>query len=57
MYKGKRKVCYCKTTDEGATSFAATIHEAKMLKAEEFLFIKLKIAAQEVEETKYWLGL
>jgi len=29
----------------------------KILKAEEFLFIKLKIAAQEVEETKYWLGL
>ena len=29
MYKGNRKVCFCKTTDEGATSFAATIHEAQ----------------------------
>ncbi|MFT6501222.1 MAG: four helix bundle protein [Crocinitomicaceae bacterium] len=53
----ERKYVIGKQLMRSATSVGANIHEAQNAESKADFIHKVKIAAKEVEETKYWLTL
>jgi four helix bundle protein len=53
----KRKIVIANQLLKSATSIGANIHEAQNAESKSDFIHKMKIAAKEIEETKYWLIL
>jgi four helix bundle protein len=53
----KRKYVIAKQLMRSGTSIGANIHEAQNAESKADFIHKFKIAAKEIEETKYWLVL
>jgi four helix bundle protein len=57
LLKEKRKYVIANRLLRSGTSIGANIHEAKNAESKADFIHKMKIAAKELEETKYWLIL
>jgi four helix bundle protein len=55
--ESKRKYVVARQLLRSATSIGANIHEAQNAESKADFIHKFKIAAKEIEETKYWLVL
>ena len=53
----KKKFVVAKQLLKSGTSIGANIHEAQNAESKSDFIHKVKIAAKEIEETKYWLTL
>lgn len=57
VLEAKRKYIIARQLLKSGTSIGANIHEAQNSESRADFIHKVKIAAKEVEETKYWLIL
>jgi four helix bundle protein len=57
VLEGKRKFVIANQLLKSGTSIGANVHEAQNAESRADFVHKFKIAAKEVEETKYWLVL
>lgn len=57
MLEGLRKYVIARQLLKSGTSIGANVHEAQNAESKADFVHKFKIAAKEVEETKYWLIL
>ncbi len=57
LLEKKRKYVIAKQLMKSGTSIGANIHEAQNAESKGDFIHKFKIAAKEIEETKYWLVL
>lgn len=57
LLESQRKYVIAKQLLRSATSIGANVHEAQNAESKADFIHKFKIAAKEVEETKYWLIL
>ena len=57
VLEGKRKFVIANQLLKSGTSVGANIHEAQNAESKADFIHKMKIAAKEIEETKYWLIL
>ncbi len=57
LLEEKRKYVIAKQLMRSGTSIGANIHEAQNAESKADFIHKFKIAAKEIEETKYWLIL
>ena len=57
VLEGKRKFVIANQLLKSGTSIGANIHEAQNAESKADFIHKMKIAAKEIEETKYWLIL
>ncbi|WP_420571356.1 four helix bundle protein [Kordia sp.] len=55
--EGNKKFVIAKQLLKSGTSIGANIHEAQNAESKADFIHKIKIAAKELEETKYWLVL
>ncbi|HUR65505.1 MAG TPA: four helix bundle protein [Chitinophagaceae bacterium] len=55
--ESKRKYVIARQLLRSATSIGANVHEAQNAESKADFIHKFKIAAKEIEETKYWLVL
>lgn len=57
LLESKRKFVIANQLLKSGTSIGANVHEAQNAESKADFIHKMKIAAKEVEETKYWLIL
>lgn len=57
LLESERKFVVSKQLLRSGTSIGANIHEAQSAESRNDFIHKMKIAAKEIEETKYWLVL
>lgn len=57
LLEDKRKFVIAKQLMRSGTSIGANIHEAQNAESKQDFIHKFKLAAKEIEETKYWLVL
>lgn len=57
LLEDKRKYVIAKQLLKSGTSIGANVHEAQNAESKADFIHKIKIAAKEVDETKYWLIL
>ena len=57
MLEEKRKYVIANQLLKSGTSIGANVHEAQNAESKADFIHKFKIAAKEIEETKYWLVL
>ena len=57
LLESQRKYVIARQLMRSATSIGANVHEAQNAESKADFIHKFKIAAKEVEETKYWLEL
>ncbi len=57
LLEGKRKYVIANQLMKSGTSIGANVHEAQNAESKNDFIHKFKVAAKEIEETKYWLVL
>jgi four helix bundle protein len=57
LLESERKYVIARQLLKSGTSIGANVHEAQNAESKIYFIHKFKIAAKEVEETKYWLVL
>lgn len=57
LLESKRKYVFARQILKSGTSIGANVHEAQNAESKADFIHKMKIAAKEADETKYWLLL
>ena len=57
LLEGTRRYVFAKQILKSGTSIGANVHEAQNAESNDDFIHKMKIAAKEADETKYWLLL